>query len=102
MILTTALFASVGRFVFGPTLSQWHHLIVMGILVSVAGQLGDLVLSSVKRDLNVKDMGSMIPGHGGLLDRFDSLLLVAPALFHYVTYFQGFGLDQPVRILTNP
>ena len=90
---------------FGPnpfTDGQWHHLVAMGVLLSVAGQMGDLVISSMKRDLHIKDMGSFIPGHGGLLDRFDSLLFVGPVMFHYIGYFQGFGLDQPVRIFTNP
>jgi phosphatidate cytidylyltransferase len=63
----------------------------MGALLSFTGQLGDLVISSVKRDLGIKDMAATIPGHGGLLDRFDSLLFVGPALFHYVNYFVGIG-----------
>ena len=71
-------------------------------MLSVAGQLGDLVISSMKRDLHIKDMGHALPGHGGLLDRFDSLLLVGPVMFHYIGYFRGFGLDQPVKILTQP
>ena len=76
-------------------------LLGLGLVVSLSGQFGDLMLSSIKRDLGVKDIGQVLPGHGGLLDRFDSLLLAAPAYFHYVGYFRGFGLDQPVRILTG-
>jgi phosphatidate cytidylyltransferase len=59
------------------------------------------MLSSIKRDLGIKDIGAAIPGHGGILDRSNSLLLVAPTVFHYVGYFRGFGLDQPVRIMTG-
>ena len=73
-------------------------LIGLGLIVSVAGQLGDLMLSSIKRDIGIKDMGRAIPGHGGILDRFNSLLLVAPSAFHYIGYFIGFGLDQPTRL----
>ena len=74
---------------------------MLGVLVSVAGQFGDLTLSSIKRDIGIKDMDVIIPGHGGLLDRFDSTLLVAPVAFHYVNYFAGPGPDPPVCILTG-
>jgi phosphatidate cytidylyltransferase len=102
LVLTTALLMIAGPFAFdGTVLAHPGHLAVLGILVSVLGQFGDLVISSVKRDLGVKDMAAMIPGHGGLLDRFDSLILVAPAAFHYINYFVGVGADQPTRILTG-
>jgi len=91
-VLTTALFAAVGASVFaGTVLAAPVHLLTMGALLSFTGQLGDLVISSVKRDIGIKDMGATIPGHGGLLDRFDSLLFVGPTLFHYVNYFVGVG-----------
>lgn len=102
LILTTALVASVGHFVFrNSTIDNALDLIVLGLIVSVAGQFGDLMLSSIKRDIGIKDMSAAIPGHGGLLDRFDSMLLVAPAVFHYIGYFRRFGLDQPARIFTG-
>ena len=100
---TTALVAGVGWFIFKDTpLEAWPLLIGLGLIVSAAGQAGDLMLSSIKRDLGIKDMGVVLPGHGGWLDRFNSLLLVAPAVFHYVGYYVGFGLDQPSRIFTGP
>jgi phosphatidate cytidylyltransferase len=102
LVLTTLLTAWLGHVVLrGTPIDAPLPLITLGLLVSVGGQFGDLVLSSVKRDLGVKDLGVVIPGHGGLLDRFDSLLLVAPAVFHFVGYFNGVGLDQPDRIFTG-
>lgn len=99
---TTAVYSLIGRFLFeGTDLASPLNLLTLGVLISVTGQLGDLMLSSIKRDLGIKDIGATIPGHGGLLDRFDSLLLVAPAVFHFVHYFRGLGLDQPARILTG-
>jgi phosphatidate cytidylyltransferase len=54
----------------------------LGVLVALVAPLGDLSESLVKRDLRVKDMGSVLPGHGGLLDRFDALLFVLPAVWY--------------------
>ena len=54
-------------------------------MVALAAPLGDLCQSIVKRDLGVKDMGSILPGHGGLLDRFDGLLFVLPAVWFMST-----------------
>ena len=101
-MLTTLLVTGLGRLVFAGTVAgDWPHLVGLGIIISVVGQLGDLTLSSIKRDIGIKDISNLIPGHGGLLDRFNSLLFVAPAAFHYVGYFNGIGLEQPTRILTG-
>ena len=99
---TTGLVAALAAPIFADTpLDRWYLLLGLGAIVNVAGQAGDLMLSSIKRDLGIKDMGVVIPGHGGLLDRFNSLLLVAPAVFHYVGYYVGFGLYQPTRLFTG-
>lgn len=63
-----------------------HDGIILGALLSVCGFFGDVVISSVKRDLRIKDSGSLIPGHGGILDRMDSLFYTAPVFFHYLYY----------------
>jgi phosphatidate cytidylyltransferase len=63
------------------------ELILTGLIVGIAGQLGDLSISVIKRDLGVKDMGAILSGHGGLLDRIDSLIYVAPLFFHMVRWF---------------
>ncbi|MCI5775786.1 MAG: phosphatidate cytidylyltransferase [Aerococcus sp.] len=65
-----------------PTLQLWQ-VIIMTIGLAIFGQIGDLLESAVKRYYDVKDSGHILPGHGGILDRFDNLLLVLP-MFHYL------------------
>ena len=71
-----------------PHFEPWH-LIVTGLVVGVGGQLGDLVISYIKRDIGIKDMGVVIQGHGGILDRVDSMIFVAPIFFHVVRWIHG-------------
>jgi phosphatidate cytidylyltransferase len=59
------------------------HMLGMAAVGSVAGQIGDLFESTWKRSADVKDSGSILPGHGGMLDRIDALILAAPAVWYY-------------------
>ncbi|MBC7946987.1 MAG: phosphatidate cytidylyltransferase [Chitinophagaceae bacterium] len=63
------------------------HLVVIAVIASITGTFGDLLESKLKRMAGVKDSGRMMPGHGGFLDRFDSLLIAIPAVWVYVYFF---------------
>ncbi len=81
IVATTLVALLIGHY-FQEVL--WIHWIVIGLIVSIFGTMSDLVESMLKRSINVKDSGSILPGHGGLLDRFDGLLLAAPLVFVYL------------------
>ena len=77
-VVAAVVFALVGVHPF----DQWQEGLKLGILVALVAPLGDLAESLIKRDLGIKDMGSVLPGHGGVLDRFDALLFVLPAVWY--------------------
>jgi phosphatidate cytidylyltransferase len=66
------------------------HALALGAIFGLLSQLGDLSESAIKREIGVKDFGTIVPGHGGILDRFDSLLFTGPAAYYYaVLFLQG-------------
>ena len=86
-ILGFALYAFIWNSIYDNKLS-YLTLCIYGLVLSIASQFGDLIASSIKRQKNVKDYGSIFPGHGGVLDRFDGVLIVAPCLY-ILNHFLG-------------
>ena len=84
LLCTVATSVLVARFF--PILPFYHWMAVATIIV-IFGVYGDLIESLLKRNLNMKDSGRFLPGHGGILDRFDSVLIAAPMVFFYVKWF---------------
>lgn len=84
-VASTALVATL----LGPLLTPltWPMALLAGAIIGITGFCGDVVMSAIKRDIGVKDSGTLLPGHGGILDRLDSLIFTAPVFFHFIRYF---------------
>ena len=80
-IICALLFGLIFNFIFGYTYINYGALIVIGIINTPLSMLGDLSFSIIKRNLGIKDYGNIIPGHGGMLDRFDSVIITAPLVY---------------------
>lgn len=90
--LVAGLCAGVGARLAGAALGWWPgiplvHAIAVSLATGVAGQAGDLAESAMKRNANVKDSGMFLPGHGGVLDRVDSVLFAVPVAYYYAVLF---------------
>ena len=77
---------------FKPLTAMIPFFFAVGAIGSVFAQLGDLAASTVKRKVNIKDYGNIMPGHGGVLDRFDSVIFTAPIIFMVLKILEGSGI----------
>lgn len=83
-----AVFKLIGEAALDAALIDWTGVLLFGLLGSVVGQIGDLSFSVIKREFGVKDYGHLLPGHGGILDRFDSVTFVAPFVWLALQMYQ--------------
>jgi phosphatidate cytidylyltransferase len=78
------------RYIFLKTYITVLESLFLGVLIALVSQFSDLAESLLKRDVGLKDTSNLLPGHGGMLDRFDSFLFTAPVLYYYLTIFKSF------------
>lgn len=86
-LLTTLLACIVAKLTFLPLLT-WRDVLILSPLLGIFGQLGDLIESMLKRSAGVKDSSGIIPAHGGLFDKLDSIAFALPLLYYYLTFIK--------------
>ena len=84
-VLTCALIGAIAMWQFWPEAIWWHGAVI-GAAAAAVATVGDFIESSIKRDLGIKDMSAILPGHGGIMDRLDSLVMTAPLLWIALSY----------------
>lgn len=67
--------------------AEYHIFAILAVGASIVGQFGDLAASAIKREYKIKDFGTIFPGHGGVMDRFDSVIFIAPFVYYFMKYF---------------
>lgn len=87
-ILGAALIGFLFALAFFKDTDYWWKFAIIGAVSSIISQIGDLTASAIKRNHDIKDYGKLIPGHGGILDRFDSILFIAPIVYYFVVFFK--------------
>jgi phosphatidate cytidylyltransferase len=87
-LVGAGLSAVIAKFWFLPEINLVHG-VLLGVVSGAAGQCGDLVESLLKRSTGIKDSGTLVPGHGGILDRIDALLVVSPLVYVYLLWIGG-------------
>lgn len=86
-IIASAIGVIVWGFINKDIHFEWYQLIILGIIGGMISQIGDLSASLIKRYVGIKDYGNIMPGHGGVLDRFDSILFTAPIVYYFMVFF---------------
>lgn len=86
-VIGAALIGFLFALAFFRDADYWWQFAIIGGVSSVISQIGDLAASAIKRNHGIKDYGKLIPGHGGILDRFDSIIFIAPIVYYFVIFF---------------